>query len=63
MFAAQSLALVYEERRRTEAVHMELLPGAVACFCLFENGTQEALCDGFLFPAQKRTVKQNNGMT
>lgn len=49
MFAAETLALLYEEGRRTNAVHGGVAPSAAAYFCLFENGTHDELCDDALF--------------
>jgi hypothetical protein len=49
MIAAETPALLYEEKRRTNAVHGDVWPSAVACFCLFENGTHDNLCDDAVF--------------
>jgi hypothetical protein len=57
MFAAETLALLYGEGRRTNAVHGGVWPSAVACFCLFENGTHDELCDDALFADSQNQVQ------
>jgi hypothetical protein len=58
MIAAETLALLYEKARRTNAVHGDVWPSAVACFCLFENGTHDELCDDALLADGQDEVQQ-----